>query len=210
MMKTVFYVMTAAGALAAAAPALAQSATSNVNGGAGISNRIVQLNTRLQTGISQGAISQQEARTIRPQLRELTRLERQYSRNGLTQQERADLQQRIRNVRKQLRTADGGANGRYASWDNEDAYNGQGGPYEEATCETPTGVGGFIQGVLGRGTDCSLNVGDRVPGNLGAVPYAYRNQYRDGNGVYYRSDGRSIYQIDARNHTVVRSYPVSR
>jgi hypothetical protein len=30
--------------------------------------------------------------------------------------------------------------------------------------------------------------------------------YRDGNGVYYRSDGRNIYQIDARTNVVTRVF----
>jgi hypothetical protein len=55
-----------------------------------------------------------------------------------------------------------------------------------------------------------LRVGQRVSGNLGAVPYEYRSQYRDGNGVYYRADNRSIYQIDARTDTVVRIYSLNR
>jgi hypothetical protein len=42
------------------------------------------------------------------------------------------------------------------------------------------------------------------------VPYEYRGQYRDGGGVYYRSDGRAIYQIDARTNTVLGVYPVGR
>ena len=42
------------------------------------------------------------------------------------------------------------------------------------------------------------------------MPYEYRNQYRDGNGVYYRSDNRAIYQIDARTDTVVRIYSLNR
>jgi hypothetical protein len=47
-----------------------------------------------------------------------------------------------------------------------------------------------------------LQVGQRVPYNLYGIP----SQYRDGNGVYYRSDGRRIYQIDARNDTVIRIF----
>jgi hypothetical protein len=42
------------------------------------------------------------------------------------------------------------------------------------------------------------------------VPYEYRSRYRDGNGVYYRSDGRQIYQIDARTQTVLRIYAIDR
>ena len=69
------------------------------------------------------------------------------------------------------------------------------------------GIGGVIEGLLGGG---GLRVGQRVSGNLGPVPYEYRSQYRDGNGVYYRSDGRAIYQIDARTDTVVRIYRLNR
>jgi hypothetical protein len=63
--------------------------------------------------------------------------------------------------------------------------------------------------VLGGGT---LRVGQRVDANarLGAVPYEYRDQYRDGNGVYYRADNRAIYQIDSRNDVVLRIYPMRR
>jgi hypothetical protein len=69
------------------------------------------------------------------------------------------------------------------------------------------GIGGVIDSVLGGG---GLRVGQRVSGNLDPVPYEYRNQYRDGNGVYYRSDRRAIYQIDARTDTVLRIYGLSR
>jgi hypothetical protein len=69
------------------------------------------------------------------------------------------------------------------------------------------GLGGLIDNVLGGG---GLRVGQRASGNLGAVPYEYRNQYRDGNGVYYRADARAIYQIDARTDTVVRIHSLNR
>jgi TolA-binding protein len=69
------------------------------------------------------------------------------------------------------------------------------------------GVGGLLDNLLGGG---GLRVGQRVTANLGAVPSQYRSQYRDGNGVYYRADQRSIYQIDARNDTVLRIYGMSR
>jgi hypothetical protein len=51
-----------------------------------------------------------------------------------------------------------------------------------------------------------LQVGQRVPYNLYGIPSQYQGQYRDGNGAYYRSDGRRIYQIDARNDTVIRIF----
>jgi hypothetical protein len=245
-MNKLFLGVTALATLGAAAPAAAQygyqsqdsrygQQTSNAGGGVGLQNRIAQLQTRLQTGVQSGAISRSEAQSLRPQLRQLIQLERQYSMNGLSQQERQDLQQRIRAVRQQLRMADGGANGQYAGWDREEddyndsygnngynngaynngAYNngyaGQGGPYEEAdgACETRGGIGGVISGLFGGGRDC-LRVGQRVPSNLYAVPYEYQGRFRDGYGYYYRSDGRQIYQIDARTNTVLRVYAMNR
>ena len=47
-----------------------------------------------------------------------------------------------------------------------------------------------------------------MSGNLYSVPSQYRYRFRDGNGVYYRSDGRNIYQIDARSQTVLRVYDI--
>lgn len=218
-MNKVLFLLGAAGAIAAAAPAAAQSVNANAN--ANLSSRIAQLDTRLQSGISAGSIDRTEARTLRTDIAALTRLERQYSRNGLTEAEREDLMDRIRDVRQDLRTADGGQRGRYAAWDREwdsegNTYAGVGGPVEEGTiCEVRTGIGGLLSGVINRATgttnaDCGLNVGQRVPGNLVSVPVTYRNQYRDGSGVYYRADGQNVYQIDNRTHQVTQVFPMTR
>jgi hypothetical protein len=67
--------------------------------------------------------------------------------------------------------------------------------------------GQMIDSVTGRG---GLRVGQQASGNLQALPYAYRSQFRDGNGVYYRTDGRQIYQIDARNHVIARIFTMNR
>jgi hypothetical protein len=66
--------------------------------------------------------------------------------------------------------------------------------------------GGLIGDVLGGG----LRVGQRVTARLDPVPYEYRSQYRDGNGVYYGSDGRRIYRIDARTNVVLQVYAMRR
>lgn len=225
-MKTLLTAITAITALAAAAPAAAQydnrpydnrDVYANARGGAGIETRIARLEARIQAGVQSGEISRSEARTLRSRLREITRLERQYSRNGLSQQEHADLRQRVRSFREELRLAGGYGygNDRYgANDDYEDGYYGQGGPYEEVDCDRGGGgLGGIIDNIFGGGRDddcATLRVGQRVSGNLGPVPYEYRNQYRDGGGVYYRSDGRAIYQVDARTHTVIRIYGMNR
>ena len=53
----------------------------------------------------------------------LTRLERQFSRDGLTDVERNDLQTRIRALRHEIRTADGGLDrdDRFGDRDDDDA-----------------------------------------------------------------------------------------
>jgi hypothetical protein len=171
-------------------------------------------------------------------------LERQYSMNGITQQERADLQLRIRNLRQQIRYAEGGAgyrqNGQYdrddayddnynnqridrnrdgyddrdydrdGSWDDDYQRDGRSDDYDDGDYQQPAqrgGIGGLIDNVFGGG---GLRVGQQASANLYGVPSEYRSQFRDGNGVYYRSDGRSIYQIDARSRTVLRIYPMNR
>jgi hypothetical protein len=219
--------------LALAAPASAQYYPSNQNqyanqnqyGGqanANLTVRINQLQVRLQEGVQAGTITRGEATPIRQQIRDLTRLDRQYSANGYTGQERSALQQRIRQVRQQLRVADNGANGRYNQWDVEDGYTqgyqqqgynqGYQQPYQQGYQQPQPGyqqpvqqggIAGVIGQLLGVG---GLQVGQRVSGNLYGVPTQYQNQYRDGNGVYYRSDGRRIYQIDARSDTVIRVF----
>jgi hypothetical protein len=237
-MKKLLIAATALGALAVAAPAAAQyqnqNGYSNVNAGGavGVNNRIARLEARIQAGVQSGEIDQREARTLRMQLRDITRLERQYSRNGLTQQERTDLQGRVRMFRDQLAQADGRGGGQYGSnqgygnqgygnqgngnggYGNQDAY-GQGGPYQSYCDDSDRGgLGGIIDNLFGGGNsndDCAttgttLRVGQRASGNLYGVPSNLRSRFRDGGGVYYRSDGRNIYQIDARTNAVVRIY----
>jgi hypothetical protein len=218
-MNKILLSMAAVGALAAAAPAAAQSGYygTNTNANFGVSNQIAQLEARLQAGVRAGLIDRTEARDLRMDLRDLRRLERQYSYNGLTQAERQDLRHRVRSLRQEIRVADNGRydrDNRFGSWNDpywNDGYTGRGGPYEPAydvACENRGGIGGLIDGVLGRDDCYSLRVGSRATGNLYSVPSQYRYRYRDGNGVYYRSDGRAIYQIDARTNTVLRIYDV--
>lgn len=255
-MRKIVLSVAALSAVAVGAPAAAQYGTANDANG-NLSFRIGNLQSRIQTGVQQGTISRQEAVQLRQQLRSLIQVERQYSANGLTGQERGDLQRRIQNLRQQIRFAEGGQgqNG-YDQYDRDDRYGqgtrvdrdrdgyddrdydrdgrwdddqggygqrdrtGQGGyydrddqyddGYQDDGYQQPAqrgGIGGIIENFLGTG---GLRVGQRAPGNLYGVPSQYRGQYRDGNSAYYRSDGRNIYQIDARSQTVVRVYPMNR
>ena len=85
-------------------------------------------------------------------------------------------------------------------WDNDERYG-------RDDVQGRGVVGQIIDRVTGNG---GLRVGQRASADLAALPYAYRSQYRDGAGSYYRSDGRQIYQIDARTQTVVRIYAMNR
>jgi hypothetical protein len=235
-MKT-YLLAFAAPALALSAPAAAQyqtypppaypSARVGAEVNARLDARIEALEDRLDAGIQSGIINRAEARSLRAQLRALVRLQGQYSYNGLTRQERADLQQRIRALRQEMRLADGGAYDRYDRYAHEDGnqgYYGRGGPYDSdgdgwddrdcdrdgdidsGSCDTRRGgIGGFIESILGVG---GLRVGQRVTGELYGLPPQYQDRFRDGYGYVYRSDGRRIYQIDARTDTVVRIYPM--
>jgi hypothetical protein len=219
-MKKFLLAMTAIPALAIATPAAAQygypyqsNSYANVNTGSGM------LRAELQAGMQQGTISRREARPLIQRLNALTRLEYQYGRDGMSRREMANLQQRAQSLHQQIRYA---GNGRYDRYQQDNrygnyqvGYDGRGGPYEnygdgylEPSSSGRGGiVGGIIDSIFGGG---GLRAGQRASGNLYGVPYPYQNQFRDGNGYYFRSDGRTIYQIDARSNTVVRAYAMNR
>jgi hypothetical protein len=159
--------------------------------GANMAPRIAQMRVRIQAGVQSGAISRQEAVSLRANLRSLTQLERQYSRGGLTNQEQQELQRRLRALRQDVRRADGGANGRYDDWDrqndrDDDRYDGRGygtdgrwndDDRDDDDRQPPQrgGIGGLIDNVLGR-NDETLQVGQRAPSNLYGVPYFDRRR----------------------------------
>jgi len=87
-------------------------------------------------------------------------------------------------------------------WDDEAGYG-----RERASGNQDGVVGQLIDRVTG---NHGQRVGQRASADLGAIPSAYRSQYRDGDGVYYRSDGRRIYQINANTQTVLRIYAMNR
>ena len=234
-MRRLLISMAAVSTLAIAAPAAAQysyqgNANAEANFNARFDQRLDALQDRLDAGIENGSIDRAEARQLRMQLRTLDRMQRDYAVNGITRQERMDLQQRLRSLRQELQFADGGAYDRYDRYGanddfyRDDRYQGRGGPYDgdgdgwddrdcdrdgdidSGGCDTRrSGLGGFIDSILGGG---GLRVGQRVTGDLYAVPYEYRSRYRDTGAFYYRSDGRRIYQIDSRTNVVARVHPM--
>lgn len=208
----------------------------NGNADANLSARINQLNVRLQAGVQSGSIGRREAMSLRQQLAQLTQLERRYARGGFTGQERSELQRRMRDVRVAIRNADRNNQARWDGYDRDDGYGRDGqwndrddgrygndgryqndgryeddrryendGRYEQA--QPRSGIGGIVDSLLGGG---GLRAGQRVSGNLQVLNGRDRDQYRDGGDTYFRTDGRQIYQIDARSQTVVRVYPMNR
>ena len=230
-MRKLLLAMTAVSALAIAAPAAAQferefEVRTDAQFNARMDARIDMIFERLDAGIDTGAINRTELRDLHQDLRSLMRIHRDYAFNGLTQRERADLVQRLRALREDVRMADNSRSNRRLGgyeddwWDDDDDRVGRGGPYDadgdgwddrdcdrdgdvdSGGCDTRRGgLGGFIDAILNQG---GLRVGQRVTGELYPVPYEYRARYRDGSGFYYRSDGRRIYQIDARTNVVTR------
>ena len=222
-MKKTLLLAAAASALGVAVPAAAQyypAPNRVVPSQYGLDNsydvRINQLRTRLDAGVRAGTIDRREAYRLSRQIDDLQRLEDRYAYNGLTESERYDLQRRLRTVRQNVRVADNNSwdrNERYGYDDRAYGYGpsagagyyGQGGPYDEVVCEQRGGLGGLIDSVFG--PNC-FRVGDRAPSNLYGVPSQYRGTYRDNSSIYYRSDGRAVYGIDARTNTVVSVHPL--
>ncbi len=127
-MKKIITALAALSAIALAAPAVAQDRYGNQNGyghnngGNGIEQRLEQLRQRLQFGIQRGSISRQEAVYLRNGVRQVTRLERQYSRDGLNRQERRFLQDRLQQLQQQLHAAErnrDGHNDGDRRWDDD-------------------------------------------------------------------------------------------
>ena len=188
-MKRTLILATAVAALCAAAPAAAQY---RYRSGLDTSfqARIDQLGARLDAGMRNGTIDRREAWRLRRQLTALDRLEDRYAYGGFSRAEQFDLQRRLRAMRQDLRVADNRSWDRYDryAWDDKDyVYTGRGGPLED-----------WI----------GLRIGERVTTDLGLVPSNYRARYRDGRGVYYRSDGHMVYEIDARTNVVLRADPI--
>lgn len=234
-MKLSLTIVAAASALALAAPAAAQYGSQQPGAAPygsqsydprranddNFADRLDQLEDRLEAGIDDGTIDRTEARSLRLQIRQLTRLESQYGRDGLSQDERRDLQQRLRTVRRDLRLADGGNNGRYADWNRDwdrDERSWQDGPgrgsrYQEVgeVCsqQRANAMTAILRNIFG--TDNCLRVGERVTAtaSMSALPSQYRSEFRERSGVAYRYLEGNVIEIDTRTNVVTRIYDVA-
>lgn len=293
-------------ALPAATMAVEASAQTYVSPAAEarLETRIMNLEARLNAGVQAGVINSRERSVLAHNINQLRSLERQYSANGLTDRERRALQQRIRAVRDQLRTASGSWGNQYG-WNDRDldayatgygstairvdqygrpvdqygrviadtsvrvdqygrpvdqygrviantgvrvdqygrpvdqygrvvanpgvaydqygrpvanGYYGQGGPYEPV--QQNSTLGNILGGVLGSMTGGNSGLGGILGGGglsvgsiissaiLGQLSRGTNYGYQDRSNVYFRSDGRQVYEIDARTNRVVRIHPI--
>ena len=97
---------------------------------------------------------------------------------------------------------------REGRWDDDRPYD----PSDDSDWYEPGAPGGAWDDRTERWDDgppdgyappiAELRVGQRAPVNLNPVPPAFRDLYRDGNGVYYRYDDGRVFQIDERTHMV--------
>lgn len=65
--------------------------------------RLERLHERIQRGVESGRLTRREAQGLRAEFRDLVQRERAYSRNGLTWQERADLEARFDRLSARIR-----------------------------------------------------------------------------------------------------------
>ncbi|HEY5711749.1 MAG TPA: hypothetical protein VIT38_07625 [Allosphingosinicella sp.] len=212
-MKKTLFLLTAVTAFAAAAPATAQNYGRYAAPNQGYSRyetnfdaRIQRLRGWLNSRERAGTIDRREATSLRRQINDLNRLEQRYRYGGFTAFESDDLQNRIQILDQNLQVAHAGSMDRYGRYQQGGYYGQQDGYYGQQ------GIYGQQGGYYGRGGPVEelvgLLIGQRAPTNLGRVPYDYGARYRDREDVYYRSDGRSIYEIDARSGMVMQVYPM--
>lgn len=101
-MKTLLVTLAAATALSAGA------ASAQPYGGGRwmpIEQRLDRLDHRIDQGVRSGQLTRREAYQLRSQFNGIVRLEARYSRNGLSNWERADLDRRFDNLSASIRMA---------------------------------------------------------------------------------------------------------
>jgi hypothetical protein len=178
-------------AIPAATMAVEASAQTNMNanGAVGIQNRIANLEARLNAGAQARVFTNGEYTNLTSQLAQLRSLERQYSANGLTASERRQLQNRIRVLRDDLRTAGGNSWANrygwtdrdleaYGSYGNNNAYGNANVRYDQYG--RPMANGSVTYDQYGR------------PMANGSVSYDQYGRPINNGGVVYDQNGRVI------------------
>jgi hypothetical protein len=107
-MKKILLSIAAVSAVAAATVPAVASAQSygydrGYERGYGQGDRVARLDQRIDMGIRNGGLTRNEAWRLKGDLRETARLQARYSRNGLSNWERADLDRRFDRISAQIR-----------------------------------------------------------------------------------------------------------
>ena len=203
-MKKIMITMAAVSAIAAASPAAAQYANGTSDA------RINELRMNLQQGVQTGRITRYEAVQLRERLRQLSQLERRYSRDGLSRGERDDLQQRIQSLRQQIRMANRNGDNRPRYDDDRDYRDGRACPPGLAKKNNgclPPGQVGRDYDRDDRDRDGRYDRDDRYDRNGGD---AARYGFRDTDRYVFRYENGRVLQIDRRSGNVVRTIDVRR
>ena len=230
-MKTILMTMTALAALGVAAPAAAQPWS-------GQRAQTADFQAQIDGGIRSGMISRREAMPLQSSLRELIRLERQFSPNGFSGRENAALRQRANSLRQQIRMAEreGNPRDRGAGWNDrddrradwEDRNDDRQARWEDRNDDRQARWDDRDDDRDGRWDDRDgyasdarfdrPNRGDRFAGDarighsatlrMRALPERFRGEFRDTENVYYRYDDGRIYRINRTTNMILGLFDV--
>lgn len=192
-MKTIYMTLAAVSALAVAAPVAAQSPHNDRSAPRswhGERQTTHQLQARFDAGVQSGSISRIEAPPLRTRLRQLTQLERQFSRAGFNDWERRTLRERSRMLTVDLAAAERTGSRRFSRddrfGDKDDRRDMRGDRFAG-----------------------DVRVGQRFSNRMVAVPAQYRDRYRDSDASYYRYDDDRIYQIDRTTGLILAMFSIA-
>jgi hypothetical protein len=153
-----------------------------------------QLGLQIDLGVIQGTISRRESVGLREGLRQLVRLERRFSPNGISGREYTVLMRRSAALEKDIRSAtrnDSGRGDRPMVWESG-IINGHWVPDAR--------FAGLHPGDRFNG---DARIGQHVTPRIVSMPDRYRRDYVDTDRIYYGYDNGRVYQIDRRSRTIL-------
>lgn len=187
-MKKILATACAVAALGVAAPASAQGILGDLVQGVFGGSRIGNYDDRIRVAYQRGELSEAEARELQNRYIELREIERQYRQDGLSRDERYDLQRRLSDFERRFEMARYDGDGRDDDrWDDRDRWAGR-----DGAC--PPGLAKKRNGCLPPGQA-------RKQDNRYRDDYAYRDADRY---VWQRDRNGRMVQIDRRTGRVVR------
>ena len=199
-MKSIYMTLAAVSALAVTAPVAAQSWYGSDRPSS------EQLQVRFDAGVQSGAISRNEARPLRSQLRQLTMMERTYSRSGFNGWESRALRERSRTLNIEMTRAERSGHGRFGQGDRY----GAGAAYDDRRGNDGKEDLAMDGRVSHRGDRFAgdLRVGQHFSARQVPLPMEYRDRYRDSDAAYYRYDDRRIYHIDRASGLILAMFDI--